>query len=1042
MPSSTPISIPYIKSLLSAIGFAPVTGSLEVYKRDFTFGLNKYTIKVDIPNKKIKYPSKIKNGRGTTINFDKAENFVVLECISRLMEIGYSPEHLYLEAPAARGGEYIDILIFDEDSTNASISGQYAIIECKTYGAKYDEAYNELVDPNKHDPQLFDYGYQFRSVKVLCLYSSQFFHSSNAVAHEQAVITFTDEMRSATNTAEVKEAWSGITSPSGLFDQRPYQKDAAERTYSKLIEIEDKVGKKLYNDFAKILRKHVVSDKSNAYNKLFNLFLCKIVDEEASNRPDEPILKFQVDEAESDIDFMKKLYNLYKIGMKQYLSKDVADYSDEELNHYGELNSAVKQMIDEIRFYKNGEFSFIDVFGQDTFKKNCIIVKEVVRLLQDYKLKYTHKHPYLGLFFENLLNSGFKQESGQFFTPIPVAHFIVSSIPIKELINKKLSNGESSFLPYTIDYACGSGHFLTEGMDEIQKQITELFSSSTSITASQRRRLKSFVDDEYSWAKEFIYGIDLDYRLVKTTKVSTFLNGDGEANIIHANGLAPFNSDDYTDLLHTESVLNEKFDLLLANPPYTVQNFKQTIIKGHSRFQLFKHLGKNSDDIECLFIERIGQLIKNGGYVGVIIPTSILESQKIFTKTREYILDNFRVVGIVRLSDQAFMKTGTKTAVLFLEKCTPTQKDALTQSIKTYVSNTSTGDFSYGSISQVIDLFAKEALGLQNANALTSVITASNKELFAQMIYTFAITYSQKVIVADAGTKDDAKKFLGFDFSERRGKEGIQEKYISTDDRKIDTKLFSPDTLSDEKVNYYIYKNFLNENVSAIHSSLAKNLFTCRLSELIPFEIEKEKVFNRFIYTNLLEMNRLLDISSSYPVKPLRDILPGSIKKGSTITQDKTTPGLYNVVAGGKKPAYTHNVFNREAGIITVSASGANAGFVNYYDEKIYASDCLTIESNDKVLLKYIFYVLKARQSDIYVFAKGNGQPHMYDTSMYKMRIPMPDDQNIINELINECNSIWLASDLKEEVRDARIKNVVDTKLNISYNHQGLSHSD
>lgn len=1034
MPTRSALPEDYIKSLLAKMGFSPVTGVLEVYKRVFPQGVNNYTIEVDIPNQQIRYPSEIRLGRETTINFSDAENFVVLECVTRLLEIGYSPNHLYLEAPAARGGEYLDILIFEENSSNRSTSGQYAIIECKTYGPKYRAAYNELVDPSRPDPQLLDYGHQFRSVSLLCLYSSQYDSQNRSIVYDQAIITFTNEMRSATNTAEVKEAWSGITSQSGLFDQRPYQKDAATRTYSSLLEIREDVGKKLYNDFAKILRRYVVSDKSNAYNKLFNLFLCKIVDEEASNRPDNPVLKFQVDESESDIDFMKKLYDLYKLGMKLYLSKDVADYSDADLNSHGSLHPSVKQMIDELRLYKNGEFSFIDVFGQETFKENCAIVKEVVRLLQDYKLKYTHKHPYLGLFFENLLNSGFKQESGQYFTPIPVAHFIVSSIPIKELICRKLSSGEQTFLPYMIDYACGSGHFLTEGMDEIQKQISSISTSSLAITAAQRRRLQTFVEDEYSWAKDYVYGIDLDYRLVKTTKVSTFLNGDGEANIIHANGLAPFNSPEYTDLLHADSIINERFDLLLANPPYTVQNFKQTVLRGSQRFSLFQYLGKDSDDIECLFIERMGQLLKDGGYVGVILPTSILESQKIFTKTREYILDNFRIVGIVRLSDQAFMKTGTKTAVLFLEKRVPLQKNVLIHSINNYVSNTSSSDFSYGNISYVIDTFAKEALGLQDANALADLINETNQELYAQMIYTFAITYTQRVIVADAGIKEDAKRFLGFDFSERRGKEGIQEKYIGTDDRKIDTKLFSPDGLSEDKVNYYIYKNFLNENIPGVHSSLRKNLFVCRLSDIIPFEIEKERVFNRFIYTNMPEMNRLLNISSPYMVKPLREILPNSIKKGSTITEDKATPGRYSVIAGGKKPAYTHNVYNREPGVITVSASGANAGFLNYYDEHIYASDCLTIESEDKVLLKYIFYVLKARQNDIYVFAKGNGQPHMYDTSMYKMRIPMPDDQTVMNRLITDCNAIWSDTAIREEVRDARIKQIVDNVLSISYN--------
>lgn len=66
-----------------------------------------------------------------------------------------------------------------------------------------------------------------------------------------------------------------------------------------------------------------------------------------------------------------------------------------------------------------------------------------------------------------------------------------------------------------------------------------------------------------------------DYRLVKTAKVSCFLNGDGEANIIHANGLASFSS--YRDRLYSEYNDNEVFDVLLANPPYSVKQFVNTI---------------------------------------------------------------------------------------------------------------------------------------------------------------------------------------------------------------------------------------------------------------------------------------------------------------------------------------------------------------------------------------------------------------------------------------------------------------------------------
>ena len=83
-----------------------------------------------------------------------------------------------------------------------------------------------------------------------------------------------------------------------------------------------------------------------------------------------------------------------------------------------------------------------------------------------------------------------------------------------------------------------------------------------------------------------------------------------------------------------------------------------------------------------------------------------------------------------------------------------------------------------------------------------------------------------------------------------------------------------------------------------------------------------------------------------------------------------------------------------------------------------------------------MFYVLKARQKDIYVFAKGNGQPHMYDISMYKMRIPDPNDSSVMEEIIRECDKVFYLTDIKEKIRDEKIKKIVDDKLEIKYNKQ------
>ena len=77
------------------------------------------------------------------------------------------------------------------------------------------------------------------------------------------------------------------------------------------------------------------------------------------------------------------------------------------------------------------------VLDEKSFKANAQIVREVVELLQDFRFRYKQKHQFLGEFFELLLNTSMKQESGQFFTPVPITRFIISSLPIKEFIARK-----------------------------------------------------------------------------------------------------------------------------------------------------------------------------------------------------------------------------------------------------------------------------------------------------------------------------------------------------------------------------------------------------------------------------------------------------------------------------------------------------------------------------------------------------------------------------------------------------------------------------
>ena len=123
------------------------------------------------------------------------------------------------------------------------------------------------------------------------------------------------------------------------------------------------------------------------------------------------------------------------------------------------------------------------------------------------------------------------------------------------------------------------------------------------------------------------------------------------------------------------------------------------------------------------------------------------------------------------------------------------------------------------------------------------------------------------------------------------------------------------------------------------------------------------------------------------------------VKRGKPITRKGITPGDIPVIAGGQQPAYYHNQANRMGEIITVSGSGAYAGFVKFFDRPIFASDCSTLQVKDgKVQMMYIYMAMKWRQQDIYDLRLGAAQPHVYPKDVSKIEIPLPplDEQRQI----------------------------------------------
>jgi len=679
----------------------------------------------------------------------------------------------------------------------------------------------------------------------------------------------------------------------------------------------------IYNQFAEILRHNVVSDKPNAFNKIFNLFLCKIVDED---KADDEVLGFQWLELDDDESLQKRLNDLYKFGMQEYLKKEVTDYSDKEIDELltasrifdNKDREKFKQVITEIRLYKNNEFAFIEVFNEKSFRENARIVKEIIGLLQPYQIRYTHKQQFLSNFFELLLSNSLKQEAGQFFTPVPIAKFIISSIPLKKIVERKIAERKTEFLPYIIDFAAGSGHFLTEAMDELHHIIEQL--PAEEYRSSVKSKLEAWRQFQpYEWARDYIYGIEKDYRLVKTAKVSCFLNGDGLANVTHADGLDSFaDSADYQELLKQATSNDQKecqnFDVLVANPPYSVSAFIKTLPKGRDSFDLYDRFTEQSSEIECLFIERMKQLLKDGGYAGIILPSSILSNAGIYTDAREIILKHFKIVAIVEFGTKTFMATGTSTITMFLQrrnnlewvqvkntidKFFVDRQDTVCNGIEnafaTYVNyvyqDISLDDYIsfiaqdpnekfqatelyreyakwYDNLSETKNLkkkideqkakWAKRRDEKADAERIKPMQTELEKlesdferlfyeKAFAleqeKMLY-FFLAYPQQVVLVKAGKKEQEKTFLGYEFSNRRGHEGI--KLFKDAQGNFATKLYHDTNRHDEtKASSYIYRTFLGEPITTIHSNLAEHVQVANLHEMMTFDrVEFEKTIS------------------------------------------------------------------------------------------------------------------------------------------------------------------------------------------------------
>ncbi|HDZ4931740.1 TPA: N-6 DNA methylase [Campylobacter jejuni] len=1008
--------------------------------------ISNYTLEIDYKNQSINYPKEITIHDKTTSNFSHPENFVVFECVHRLLEKGYKAEHLELEPKWNLGrdkkGAKADILVKDNENN------PYLIIECKTTDSKNSEFIKEWNRMQEDGGQLFSYFQQEKGVKYLCLYTSDF---SDKLEYKNYIIQAFDNeeylkekelqnsYKKSNNNIELFKTWKESYElqyfKQGIFEANvnAYKILEITPTFDNLKELKEE-GK--YHEFAKILRKHNISGKENAFDKLVNIFLCKIYDE-TFNKNNLKFGYFGV-MADTYANMQDRLMWLYKEAMKEFLGEKITFVSNEDIEKDFKqlktktLKEVMQNYIKELKFYSNNDFAFLEVHNKELFLKNALVLKEIVELFANYKLTQNSTNQFLGNLFELFLQKGMKQDEGQFFTPIQICEFIVYSLPLQTMLS------ENSKALKVIDYACGAGHFLNTYANELKRYL-------------KKEELKEYYKN--------IYGIEKEYRLSKVSKVSSAMYGQNEINILYADALASF------ELANTSNLEGEKakpqiesnsFDLLIANPPYSVKGFLETLSnKSKNTYKLFNDdiNIETNNAIECFFIERANQILKDNAKAAIILPSSILNKDSIYKNTREILFQNFDFIAIVELGSCTFGATGTNTIILFLRKkeTFKQENNFISQDYSLILERIESENlkdsenFSQNYLAAYCDFrkFDKELYENflnGNLNSNLAVLeafkdyhnafnqTSDYKKLKESKIYKesedkksledkaflayaqaiekdkllyFCLSLKQEVLIIKSPSDiKEQKKFLGYEWSNRKGDEGLKElhkPYLSP--------LFERGNPQNEtKLNTLICKSFL-KTLSDIPKDLQGYASKARLVDMMDFE---KVEFNKAISLNPSNsmQNEMSNpfVNCKYELVKLESICKMYQPKIITAKEIQET-GNYKVYGANGVIGF-YNKYNHKDSEVAMTCRGATCGTINYTEPLSWitgnAMIITPLESN-LILKKFLVYILPL--SNIKNIITGSAQPQITRSNLATLKIPLPPLE-IQKQIVAECEKV------------------------------------
>ena len=160
-------------------------------------------------------------------------------------------------------------------------------------------------------------------------------------------------------------------------------------------------------------------------------------------------------------------------------------------------------------------------------------------------------------------------------------------------------------------------------------------------------------------------------------------------------------------------------------------------------------------------------------------------------------------------------------------------------------------------------------------------------------------------------------------------------------------------------------------------------------------------------------------------------------KRGKNLLTRDAIDGDTPIVAGGIEPSSYHNQFNTKSPVITISASGANAGYTNLWSIPVWASDCSYIDDSITKNVYFWYIVLKTRQDEIFDAQTGSAQPHIYPQHIAEMSIcelninEVEKYNNLVAPLFKMIGENQKENKKLKDLRDALLPKLMNGEINL-----------